>query len=163
MYIVYVSSRFGSNQCRYAITAEEVNTILDYFDMPEITGNLEEMIDEFFSIDCGNPIILFDKYANKIGIHKLHTRDVFMSIFRAEHDDQGLSTDDRHEVFGGIMLGASDFTADGIQSIFNDYDVRQCAVIDYNLEPDDFQVQMELISENYVQMYDNLKSEREQQ
>ena len=157
MYIIYVSSRFGENQCRYAMTPDEVNTILDYFGMPEIEGNLEEVI-----ISEGY-YYYTDEGINWFTVHLISPRRVFMDIFRAEPDQQGLSNDDRAEVFGGIMLGASDFTADGIQSILNDYDVRHIDVIDYNLEPDDFQVQMDVVSQNYVQMYDHLKSERGQQ
>lgn len=136
---------------------KEVNNILRSFDFPEVTNDFPTEIEtEGYYYDE-------DKGTNWVTIHKLWTRGVFMAIFRAEPDEQGLSNDDRAEVFGGIMLGASDFTADGIQSILNDYDVRHIDVIDYNLEPDDFQVQMDVVAQNYVQMYDHLKSERAQQ
>lgn len=153
MYIVYFSSATGAEDCEYAMGLHEINNMLRNRKFEEIDR------EEFFSIDYGNPILMSDKNANKISIHRLWSRGVFMAIFRAEPDEQGLSNDDRAEVFGEIMLGTSDFMAERLQRIFNNYDVRACGVVDYTLPPDEFAQQIEEIQQNYVQNYDYLQRE----
>jgi len=50
-------------------------------------------------------------------------REQFMEFFRNDEALATLTADDRHEVFAGIMLGSSDFTADMLNNVLNDYGV----------------------------------------
>lgn len=50
-------------------------------------------------------------------------REQFMEFFRNDESLATLTADDRHEVFAGIMLGSSDFTADMLNKVLSDYGV----------------------------------------
>lgn len=154
MYIVYLSSRYGSNQCRLALNTEEVNAILRSFDFPEVSNDFPTEIEsEGYYYDE-------DEGTNWVTIHKLWARGVFMGMFRELSDDEiGLTADDRHEIFAGIMFGQSDFTAKVLENVLNDYCVTQCAVVDYTLEHEEFMQQIEEIQQTYVQNYDNFHTE----
>lgn len=58
-------------------------------------------------------------------------RDEFMEFFRNIERLNELSVDDRIEVFSTILLGSSDFTAELLNDIFNDYCVDTLDVVEY--------------------------------
>ncbi|MDD8019126.1 MAG: hypothetical protein PHP42_12185 [Bacteroidota bacterium] len=58
------------------------------------------------------------------------TREDFMEFFRDDDKLQTLTADDRIEIFSQILLGQSDFTKELLESIFQDYDVTEIAVVE---------------------------------
>lgn len=59
------------------------------------------------------------------------TRDDFMNFFRDDSKLNALSVHDRLEVFRTILPGSSDFTADLLNSILEDYNVEGLEVVSY--------------------------------
>lgn len=58
------------------------------------------------------------------------TRNDFMEFFRDTDKLNELSPDDRIEVFSTILLGASDFTKELLDTILSDYCVEHLSVIE---------------------------------
>lgn len=125
MYIVYCSMNSGQHFCEYAISHDDINKHLENLEFRNIDR------DEYFSITYKNPIFISDEKSNWVTINMLPTRDVFMDIYRDEYfNERGVSADDRHEVFGGIMFGNSDFDAEEINVVLADYGVGDIQAVD---------------------------------
>lgn len=58
------------------------------------------------------------------------TANQFMAFFNDTDSLKTLSTDDRIDVFKGIMVGSSDFTKELLDSILSDYNVGNLEVTD---------------------------------
>lgn len=144
MYIVYVSSHYGQNECRYAMNIQEVNNILKNRDFEEVTER------EFAQIENGEHYSEHLENTDWVTIHKLWTRGVFMTIYRSDDfNEQGITPDDRHEVFSGIMLGSSDFEATEINEMLANYNVTHIHAVDITEEPDRFAARLDnLLQEN---------------
>lgn len=134
MYIVYISLNSGNHYCIEALNFEEISKIASRYefylsdnDMKEI-AELENYKGTFFRDD--------DK-TDWLTVHKISTRNVFMGIYRDEFfNERGISADDRHEIFGGIMFGESDFEATEINEMLADYGVVNIQAVDIS-EPFD--------------------------
>jgi hypothetical protein len=57
-------------------------------------------------------------------------RDAFMAFFRDEGSLNTLSTDDRYEIFQGILLGSSDITKKALDELINNYNVHDLEVVE---------------------------------
>jgi hypothetical protein len=53
-----------------------------------------------------------------------------MAFFRDDEMLNQLSVDDRLEIFESILIGNSDFTAERLQQILNDYQVEHIEIIE---------------------------------
>ena len=60
------------------------------------------------------------------------TREDFMKFFRDTEKLNGLSPDDRVEVFRTILFGSSDFSKDLLNEVLGDYSVDNLRVIEIN-------------------------------
>jgi hypothetical protein len=58
------------------------------------------------------------------------SREQFMAFFRDDEMLNQLSVDDRLEIFESILIGNSDFTAERLQQILNDYQVEHIEIIE---------------------------------
>ena len=61
-------------------------------------------------------------------------RNIFMELFRDDCALNGMSTDDRLEVFCSILQGAGDITAELLNGILEDYGVENLKVIEFGEE-----------------------------
>ena len=57
-------------------------------------------------------------------------RNIFMELFRDDCALNGMSTDDRLEVFCSILQGAGDITAELLNEILDNYGVENLKVIE---------------------------------
>ncbi len=58
------------------------------------------------------------------------SREQFMAFFRDDEMLNQLSVDDRLEIFESILIGNSDFTAERLKRILNDYQVEHIEIIE---------------------------------
>lgn len=152
MYIVYHSSRYGGNTCQYAMNIAEINNNLRRLNFAEITPI------DLVEIDRGENH--FDHFAedeetNWVTIHKLYTRGVFMAIYRDENfNEEGITPDDRHEIFGGIMLGSSDFNAEEMNQMLSNYNVTDIQAVDITEEYPRFCARLDNLREMSKEYHD---------
>lgn len=62
------------------------------------------------------------------------TNNEFMAFFRDNEKLNTLTEDEREELFRYALSGSSDFTAELLQEIFDDYDVEHLQVIEVEVE-----------------------------
>lgn len=142
MYIIYHSSRYGGNTCQYAMNIAEINNNLRRLDFEEITHI------DLVEIDRGESYFVEDQESNWITIHKLYTRGVFMAIYRDDNfNEEGITVDDRHEIFSGIMLGSMDFEATEIQEVLGNYGIEHIQAVDIEEEPAPFAARLQNLSD----------------
>lgn len=149
MYIVYHSSRYGGNTCQYAMNIAEINNNLRRLNFAEITPI------DLVEIDRGENHFAEDEETNWVTIHKLYTRGVFMAIYRDENfNEEGITPDDRHEIFGGIMLGSSDFNAEEMNQMLSNYNVTDIQAVDITEEYPRFCARLDNLREMSKEYHD---------
>ena len=65
-----------------------------------------------------------------MGNYQKISREDFMKFFRDTEKLNELTSDDRVEIFRGILLGSSDFSKDILNEILSDYCVDNLEVIE---------------------------------
>jgi len=86
------------------------------------------LMEEYNDCHTGARCVINDSFdLDRMRIDDTNARDVFMQIYRSGLLNT-LSVDDRHEVFSGIMLGNSDFTAELLNDVLSNYDVNNLEV-----------------------------------
>jgi len=149
MYIVYHSSRYGGNTCQYAMNITEINNNLRRLNFAEITPI------DLVEIDRGENHFAEDEETNWVTIHKLYTRGVFMAIYRDENfNEEGITPDDRAEVFSGIMLGSSDFNAEEMNQMLSNYNVTDIQAVDITEEYPRFCARLDNLREMSKEYHD---------
>jgi len=106
-------------------------------------------------LECGKGAYYVNSAGSYVQIYKLNTRDVFMDIYRDENfNEEGITPDDRAEVFSGIMLGSSDFNAEEMNQMLSNYNVTDIQAVDITEEYPRFCARLDNLREMSKEYHD---------